>query len=63
MCVYAYVCNDVSAYVWMHVYTPLCMYMYMYMYMHMWVVVKTRVPLWVPIMIRHLLFRVPKMGP
>ena len=28
-----------------------------------WVVVKTMVPLWVPSIIRHLIFRVPKMGP
>ena len=28
-----------------------------------WVVVKIMVPLWVPIMIRRLLFRVPKKGP
>ena len=28
-----------------------------------WVVVKIMVPLWVPIIIRHLLFRVPKKGP
>ena len=29
----------------------------------MWVVVKIMVPFWVPIIIRHLLFRVPKKGP
>ena len=28
-----------------------------------WVVVKIMVPFWVPIIIRHLLFRVPKRGP
>ena len=28
-----------------------------------WVVVKIMVPLWVPIIIRHLIFRVPKKGP
>ena len=28
-----------------------------------WVVVKIRVLFWVPIIIRHLLFRVPKKGP
>ena len=28
-----------------------------------WVVVKISVPFWVPIIIRHLLFRVPKKGP
>ena len=28
-----------------------------------WVVVKIMVPFWVPIIIRHLLFKVPKMGP
>ena len=28
-----------------------------------WVVVKIMVPFWVPIIIRHLLFRVPKKGP
>ena len=28
-----------------------------------WVVVKTMVPFWVPIIIRPLLFRVPKKGP
>ena len=30
---------------------------------NMWVVVKIMVPFWVPIIIRHLLFRVPKKGP
>ena len=28
-----------------------------------WVVVKIRVPLWVPNIIRYLIFRVPKNGP
>ena len=28
-----------------------------------WVVVKIMVPFWVPIIVRHLLFRVPKKGP
>ena len=28
-----------------------------------WVVVKIMVPFWVPIIIRHLLFKVPKKGP
>ena len=28
-----------------------------------WVLVKIMVPFWVPIIIRHLLFRVPKKGP
>ena len=28
-----------------------------------WVVVEIMAPLWVPIIIRHLLFRVPKRGP
>ena len=28
-----------------------------------WVVVKIGVPFWVPIIIRHLIFRVPKTGP
>ena len=28
-----------------------------------WVVVKIMVPLWIPIIIRHLIFRVPKKGP
>ena len=28
-----------------------------------WVVVKVMVPFWVPILIQHLLFRVPKSGP
>ena len=28
-----------------------------------WVVVKIMVPFWVPIVIRHLIFRVPKKGP
>ena len=28
-----------------------------------WVVVKTMVPFWVPILIRHLIFRVPKKRP
>ena len=27
-----------------------------------WVVVKIMVPFWIPIIIRHLLFRVPKKG-
>ena len=30
---------------------------------HTWVVVKIMVPFWVPIIKRHLLFRVPKEGP
>ena len=30
---------------------------------YIWVVVKIMVPFWVPIIIRHLLFRVPKKGP
>ena len=30
---------------------------------HIWVVVKIMVPFWVPIIIRHLIFRVPKRGP
>ena len=28
-----------------------------------WVVVKSSVPFWVPVKIRHLLFKVPKKGP
>ena len=28
-----------------------------------WVVVKNMVPFWIPIIIRHLIFRVPKKGP
>ena len=28
-----------------------------------WVVVKTVVPFWIPIIIGHLIFRVPKKGP
>ena len=28
-----------------------------------WVVVKIMVPFWVPIIVRHLIFRVPKKGP
>ena len=28
-----------------------------------WVVVKIMVPFWVPIIIRHVIFRVPKKGP
>ena len=28
-----------------------------------WVVVQIMVPFWVPIIVRHLLFRVPKKGP
>ena len=28
-----------------------------------WVVVKNRVPFWVPNIVRHLIFRVPKKGP
>ena len=31
--------------------------------MSIWVVVKIMVPFWVPIIIRHLLFRVPRKGP
>ena len=30
---------------------------------YIWVVVKIMVPFWVPIRIRHLLFRLPKKGP
>ena len=30
---------------------------------YIWVVVKIMVPLWIPIMIRPLIFRVPKKGP
>ena len=30
---------------------------------NMWVVVKIMVPFWVPNVVRHLLFRVPKKGP
>ena len=33
------------------------------LYIYIWVVVKIMVPLWVPIIIRHLLFRVPQKGP
>ena len=29
----------------------------------MWVVVKIMVPFWIPIIIRHLIFMVPKKGP
>ena len=29
----------------------------------MWVVVKIMIPFWIPIIIRHLIFRVPKKGP
>ena len=29
----------------------------------MWVVVKMMVPFWIPIIIRHLILRVPKKGP
>ena len=29
----------------------------------LWVVVKITVPFWIPIIIRHLVFRVPKKGP
>ena len=29
----------------------------------MWVVIKIVVPLWIPTIIRHLIFRVPKKGP
>ena len=32
-------------------------------YRYIWVVVKIMVPFWVPIIIRHLIFRVPKKGP
>ena len=34
-----------------------------YGYVGIWVVVKIMVPFWVPIIIRHLIFRVPKKGP
>ena len=30
---------------------------------NIWVVVKIMVPFWIPIIIRHLIFRVPKKGP
>ena len=30
---------------------------------YIWVVVKMMVPFWIPIIIRHLIFRVPKKGP
>ena len=29
---------------------------------HNWVVIKIMVPFWIPIIIRHLIFRVPKKG-
>ena len=29
----------------------------------MWVVVRIMVPFWIPIIVRHLIFRVPKKGP
>ena len=29
----------------------------------MWVVVKIMVPFWIPIIVQHLVFRVPKKGP
>ena len=32
-------------------------------YCNIWLVVKIKVPFWVPIIIRHLLFRVPKKDP
>ena len=34
-----------------------------YRLLDIWVVVKIKVPFWVPIIVRHLLFRVPKKGP
>ena len=33
-----------------------------YVYIYIWVVVKIMVFLWFPIIIRHLVFRVPKKG-
>ena len=30
---------------------------------NIWVVVKIMVPFWIPIIIRHLIYRVPKKGP
>ena len=35
-------------------------YVYIYIYIYVWAVVKIRVPFWVPNIIRHLIFRVPK---
>ena len=36
--------------------------MCIYIYIYVWVVVKIMVPFWVPIIVRHLIFRVPKKG-
>ena len=36
---------------------------HIYIYVYMWVVVKIMVPFWIPIIIRHLIFRVRKEGP
>ena len=32
-------------------------------YIYIWVVVKIMVPFWVPIIVRHLIFKVPIKGP
>ena len=32
-------------------------------YHSMWMVVKIVVPIWIPMIVRHLIFRVPKKGP
>ena len=34
-----------------------------YIYIYIWAVVKIMVPFWIPIIIRNLIFRVPKKGP
>ena len=33
-----------------------------HIYIYIWVVVKIMVPCWIPIIVRHLIFRVPKKG-
>ena len=37
--------------------------LYIYIYIYIWVVVKIMAPFWVPVIIRHLIFRVPKKEP
>ena len=61
--IYIYRCVCVYVHIYMHVlyYNNMCVYIYTYIYI--WVVVKIMVHFWIPIIIRHLIFRVPKKGP
>ena len=67
VCVCACICSCTHV----AIYKQICMYRSMgsisdgekRMEVCMWVVVKIRVPVWVLIIVRHLLFRVPKKGP